>query len=191
MLEFAKGGTVPPGGMYFYSDPNAGIPLIQERSNFGELVNRVRAAYLASGKPCPEPLVRVIEDYVCRHVPPEFCFGHTDLPRMRTMTPQEVKANTTRLSLSPGRADPGTVRSRMAICGACRENSRLMCLSCTGLTDWAVGLAGRTRVGQDDSLGICACDKVLLSLLVSLKLTPPADNAVLRPEKCWRIPDGR
>lgn len=190
MLEFAKGGTVPPGGVFFYSDPENNVAPVQNRGSLSSLIRDVRAAYVSANRPCPEPLGRIVEDYICRHVPPGFCMGTTNLPRARTLTPQETKANTQRVAISYGRADPGTIRRRLAICGVCSENTRTLCLSCTGLTDWAVRLAGRTRVAQDDSMGVCACDKVLVSLLVSVGMPAAAPDGV-RPETCWRLSDDK
>ncbi len=189
MLTFAKDGMIPPGGVFFYADPTNGVPLVQDHSSLQNLVRRVRAAYMTAGKPPPEPLHSVVEAYICEHVPRGFCVGQYKGAPVDFMTPQVVKENTRAAATSCGRADPGTTKMRMAVCGQCPANSRTLCLACTGLTEWAVKLAGRTQIAMDDSLGICKFDRVLLSLLVSLKGPPPKPDG--RPEKCWRLHDSK
>ena len=183
MLQFAMAGTVPPGGVFFYSDPANGVPLLQDKNGFEPLISKVRAAYASAGKPTPEPLARVVEEYICNHVPRGFCLGTYLSHPPDYMTPQAVQSRSLAVS-STGRVDPGTALSRMKICGSCPKNSKAICLSCTGLTDWAVRLAGRTKIGMDDALGICLCDRILISLLVSLNLpvVTPDDH----PSACWR-----
>ena len=184
-LRFAKGGTVPPGGVFFYADPANGVPLIQDHNNLGVLVPKVRAAYVAAGKPAPEPLVDVVEAFICEHVPRGFCVGHYSGTPVFSLTPQAVKEKSTMDAASYGRVDPGTTKARMAICGSCAANSKSLCMSCTGLTAFAVKLAGRTQIAMDDSLGICRHDRIMVSLLVSLK-TPTASPDG-RPGNRWRL----
>ena len=190
MLVFAMSGSVPPGGVFFYSDPANGVPLAQDSSNLDSLIRKVRAAYATAGKPCPEPLGPVVEDFICRHVRRGFCIGpHTGVfPEF--LTTQNVKAKTKAAADSTTRVDPGATRDRMIVCGQCKSNSRGLCLGCTGLTKWAVGLAGRTQVAMDDSLGVCRYDHIMLSSLVSLKGLP-APVADGRPENCWRLNDAK
>lgn len=185
MLQFAKGGMVPPGGVFFYSDPANGIPLVQDLMNLPSLVAKVREAYAATGKPAPEPLAAIVEAFICEHVPRGFCVGQYSGDPVYFLTPQLVKEKTKAAAASCGRVDPGTVKSRMAICGMCKDNSKSLCLSCTGLTAWAVNLAGRTEIAMDASLGVCRQVSILVSLLVSLKGLPPTSGE--RPENCWRL----
>ena len=187
MLQFAKGGMVPPGGLFFYSDLANGIPLIQDRDNLRSLVEKVRQAYVAVGKPAPEPLAAVVEAFICERVPRGFCVGNYTGEPVEFMTPQSVKEKSKAAAASCGRVDPGTVKARMAICGVCKQNSKALCLSCTGLTAWAVKLAGRTEIAMDASLGICRDSHIMISLLVSLKGLPPKSGD--RPENCWRVTD--
>ena len=185
MLQFAKGGMVPPGGVFFYADPANGVPLIQHRDNLQALVAEVRATYAGLGKAPPEPLAAVVEAYICERVPRGFCIGQYSGNPPDFMSPQAVRSRTRDAANAFPKVDPGTSLARMAICGMCESNSKVLCLSCTGLTDWAVQLAGRTRVAQDSSMGICKWDRVLVSLLVSLNR--PGVSSDGRPKKCWRL----
>ncbi len=185
MLAFAKGGMIPPGGVFFYADPVNGVPLLQEPTSFTALVSRVRSAYLSAGKPAPEPLASTVEAYICEHVPRGFCIGSYTGNPPDFMTPQAVKERSRDAAARCARADPGTVKARAPICGGCVDNSKALCLSCTGLTDWAVKMAGRTKMGIDDSLGICRHDRILVSLLVSLNGPAPKPDG--RPDNCWRL----
>lgn len=185
MLQFAKGNSIPPGGVFFYSDPANGVPLVQDPNSLQNLVMKVRASYLKAGKPVPEPLAAAVEAYICMHVPGGFCVGQYTGQTPDFMSPQAVRARTRDAATQFPRADPGTSRSRMAVCGMCPDNSKVLCLSCTGLTDWAVKLAGRTRIAQDSSMGICKWDRILVSLGVSLNR--PGTKPDGRPENCWRL----
>ena len=189
MLQFAKDGMIPPGGVFFYADPVNGVPLLQDMTSLQNLASRVRAAYVTAGKTPPEPLHAIVEAYICEHVPRGFCVGQYKGSPVEFMTPQVVKERSRAAATSCSRVDPGTVKSRMAVCGQCPANSRTLCLSCTGMTEWAVTLAGRTHIAMDDSLGICKHDRILLSLSVSLKGLPLNPDG--RPEKCWRINDSK
>jgi hypothetical protein len=184
-LVFAKAGFFPPGGVFFYKDDANGIPLIQNRTNLESLIGQVAEAYEKAGKPAPQPLKAHIENFICENVPKGFCLGTYPANTPEFMTPQIVKRRSQEAAQSsPTRADPGTVLARMRICGTCPANAKTVCLSCTGLTSWAVHLAGRTKIGLDDAMGICLHDKVLLSLLPSLDLK--AAERGTRPENCWR-----
>ena len=184
-LVFAKSGFFPPGGVFFYKDDANGIPLIQDKINLESLLVKVADAYEKAGKPAPQPLRAHVENFICEHVPRGFCIGTYPANTPEFLTPQIVKRRSLEFANArPTRADPGTTLSRMRVCGACPANSKTLCLSCTGLTDWAVRQARRTKIGQDDAMGICLHDKILLSLLTSLDLTP-VDRGD-RPENCWR-----
>jgi hypothetical protein len=184
-LVFAKAGFVPPGGVFFYRDEANGIDLIQDRTSLDNLLQKVSDAYVKAGRPAPQPLRQHVENFICENVPRGFCIGAYPANATEFMTPQAVKMRSRAAAQSSAkRADPGTVLARMRLCGACPANSRHLCLSCTGLTDWAVRLAGRTKIGQDDAMGICLHDKILISLLTSLDLAPVERGD--RPENCWR-----
>ena len=184
-LVFAKAGFFPPGGVFFYKDDAHGIPLLQSKSSLDALISMVEAAYLKAGEPAPQPLKAHIENFICENVPRGFCIGTYPANVPEFMTPQTIKRRSLELAqASASRADPGTTLSRMRVCGACPANSKTLCLSCTGLTDWAVRQARRTKIGQDDAMGICLHDKILLSLLTSLNLASAERGD--RPENCWR-----
>ena len=185
MLQFAKGGSVPPGGVFFYVDEANGVPLTQDRNNLDSLVDKVRAAYAKAGKPAPEPLAQVVEAFICERVPRGFCIGQYTGNPPDFMTPQAVKERTRAAAAGCARVDPGTTLARMKVCGQCPQNAKSLCLSCTGLTDWAVGLAGRTKIAMDDSMGVCRSDRILVSCLVSLNR--PGTKPDGRPENCWRL----
>lgn len=185
-LVFAKAGSFPPGGVFFYQDPENGVPLLQDKTNLESLLSKVAQAYTAAGKPAPEPLRAHVEDYICRHVPRGFCLGRYPENHPIFLTPHVLKDRCQELARkTPRRADPGTVLSRMNICGPCPANSKSFCLSCTGLTDWALRLARRTKIGQDEAMGVCTHAKIMVSLLVSLDpiASEPGENC---PETCWR-----
>lgn len=186
-LVFAKAGFAPPGGVFFYEDLPNGVSLIRDTNSIESLLNRVQEAYAKAGTTPPDRLRQHVENYICERVPRGFCIGTYPAGMdIDFMTPQAVKKRSTELARESGdrRADPGTTLSRIRICGDCKANAKNVCLSCTGLTDWAVRQARRTKIGQDDAMGICLHDKILLSLLVSLVLTPAERGS--RPENCWR-----
>lgn len=184
MQRFVYGNNVPAGGFFFYADPENGVPLIKDRDPT-MLKQKLHAAYAKAGKPVPEDLQIRIEDYICRHVPEGFCYGEASGPRAWVLTPQQVKSRTVEYARMNGRVDPGTIKKRMAICGTCKYNNKNLCITCTGLQEFAAKLAGRTVIGMDDSMGICAADRVLLTLLVSVDI--PQDTLEGRPENCWRL----
>ena len=189
LLKFAKDGHVPPGGLFFYTDPANNVPLLQDARGIDSLLEKVREAYRRTCKVPPPNLREIIEHFICLHVPRGFCIGEYPERPPDFMSPQAVKGRTREAADGFGRADPGTAKARMAVCGTCRANNKRLCLSCTGMTDWAVNLAGRTKIGLDDSVGVCNFDRILLSLSVSLRMPNVKPDG--RPENCWRLDEPR
>lgn len=181
MMEFLVKRIVPPGGNYPYLVPETGVLIVSH--SIAEAVERVSAHLRSNNLSVPPNLGALIEDYICRNVPPGFCFGDADgKPVARAVTLEGIKKATIALVTSTGRADPGVARKRIDICGGCEHNDRRMCPSCIGLISWARRLVG-TQCPRDEWLGVCSVDVTALAAKIHVDKVDGANKNY--PDKCW------
>ena len=182
MLSFRVPRLVPQGG-WRYEVPETGVLI--EAGHRGDLLSAIRKHCAANDIEVKPGLEARVEDWICRRVSKDFCFGDEDgRPRARVMTMQKVREVTmAAVQVSKGRADPGIAERRAKYCGNCARHSRAMCTSCTGVVRWAARTVGVREYGYMDWLGLCDVDGVALAALVHLKNVEPKD----RPPDCWAV----
>jgi len=182
MLRFASKRSGPPGGMYFYEVPETGVAF--QHPGRTALVESVRKHYYENNLECPGDLESRLEDFMCRMLPAGFCTGDDEgRPRRKAVSYGSIREATLKLATGNPRVDPGEAERRALACSRCPLNDRTACTSCSGMTEWARKLSGKTLTGLDSALGICHVDCTALSAKVHLRDIPASDEY---PETCWR-----
>ncbi len=179
MMHFRFKHISPPGGWYFYTVPETETTF--REPTFERVMERIVSHLKVNKLPVPDDLAARVEDYICRHVPPGFCFGESTGPRARTVTLAQIRDKTAALVAAGDKVTPGEARLRLGICGQCKSNDRRVCPSCVGLIGWCQKLVGRSCPG-DEWLGVCAVDAVALTAKIHVAQVP-ADEAY--PANCW------
>jgi hypothetical protein len=181
-MEFRVKRIVPPGGMYFFEVAETST-MFRHPSMTG-LLEVVERNLRENKLPVPENLRAIIEDFICRNVPPGFCFGDPEgKPVARTITLGDIRKGTQDMVLNGGgRVDQGKARQRLDIClNNCPNNDRRMCPSCVGLISWAQKLVG-TSCQRDAYAGVCSVDATAIPAKIHVK-NVAANEAY--PPTCW------
>lgn len=182
MLRFRVHRIMPPGGRYFYVVPDTEVELTA--ASMSQLLNKVRMHLAENGKPLPDNLASVVEDYICRHVPPGFCYGDDEgRPHARIVTLGGIRENTIRIARHSRLVDPGEAKLRLERCSKCPMNDRRLCPSCVGLIAWARNLVKRS-CPRDEWLGVCAVDITALAAKIHVASVPVVSGY---PDTCWVV----
>lgn len=205
LLRFISPMTVPPGGKYFFEVAalrDYGIALPDgvtakfEFPSMDGLLHQVKKYLRSNNIPVPENLTLLVTDYICRSVPLGFCYGESELGRVRFISSSQI-AEGTKLIWQKARMPKGEfyvtqeeAERRAKICADCPMNLHGICTSCTSsLSDTLSRLIANRSTPYDDFLdtcALCACGlraKVHVSLK-ALAQTQKWAYAKANP-KCW------
>jgi hypothetical protein len=177
----------PPGG-WVYRDLDTGMYLNSLR-NIDDLIRRCKAHRQANDLPIPDDFGEKIEASIAYSVAPELAIG---LPETRVLNQNmaslfEVNKKTNqylldwRLKCKMEMVKRDEAETRAAQCVGCKNNNRVICLTCKGIDQWVNGWTGR-HTKQDKHLGVCSCDGIVLYATIHSAL----ENKGEFPEQCWK-----
>ena len=176
-MRFRNYHSDPPGGLYFFA---MGDDFVDSTSR-STICDLVRGVYRKQGRVAPFDPFEVVMAHMCPSMPEGFCTGTRSVPSVDVSV---IKENTRSL-FGKRVADPVVIQERLHTCLSCKENSRAVCPSCCGLTDWVVkGMKGRSRVPADNFAFVCRPAQAFVSALVTAENPGPTPEGC--PENCWR-----
>lgn len=177
-MRFRHYHSDPPGGVYFFA---IGDDYVESRSR-AEIKDMAIAVYKKHGKVPPFDVFECVMEYMCPKMPDGFCTG----PSTETAVSVSIIKENTRQLFRKKVADPIVIRERLHTCLSCPENSRAVCPSCCGLTDWVVrNMTGRTRIPADEFAFVCGPAQAFVSALVTAEDPGPAPEGCHKD--CWRL----
>lgn len=178
-------------------------------SSLSELMTSLAAHYKAAGYPQPPNLARLVEDYICDHIP-DYCGGQPRASRpedaarqgwlaglKHTFTNIVTGTQTLAAWIAGGRnyVDGGVANARAAICTTCPENVEPQ--GCTGcnlstLKEIVRSVVGSRTTTSDAHLKackVCGCDlRAKVHLPHDILWRHMADSQKQQlPEWCWLV----
>lgn len=170
----------PPGGLFFADVGGVHI----EAPTWYQMEGRVASALAAAGRSDELPLA-VVSECMCPHMPPWFCLGSTENPRI--VRRKEALSNAAAY-FSKRLVRPIDIERRLDVCRQCPKHEGSDCLTCSGTLNWILRAFGgrRPAVMADRASRICACARTYESVVASVAYG--ADEPVWDdvPDTCWR-----
>lgn len=185
MLRIRMPQYAPPGGRWFYTEPQSGRSL-ESLHSMADLELKVVDAIQASGFSVPLDLRARIEHFMCERLPDGYCAGEgARLPGVFSISYFEILKNLEHLRAAAAElVDPKTAETRAAVCRACHENDIAMCTSCNDLQGQTLRTVRGRRVLNLPYLGVCRRFGVPTYGLVWAAGTWKVDL----PDNCWAKP---
>ena len=188
MLPKLKYRNMEPPGGWVYRDLNTGM-YITSLHNLDDLISKCKAHRHANELEIPVDFAERIEASIAYSVLPELAIG---LPEGRKASNEmmslfKVNKNTNnylldwRLKHGMQMVSQDEADKRALQCVGCKENNRIICLTCKGIDQWVNSWTKRSTK-HDKSLGVCACDNIVL--YATLHSTLPTTGEF--PEGCWK-----
>ena len=175
----------PPGQKWFYICPGTGA-YFESLQSMHDLEEMVRRHYWANESlVMPSDLSALIEDHMCRELPPGLCIGKDDRdPSTLRLTFFEVIEATEKFFRGQKRAlaTLPEAERRASICVKCSENSRGMCTSCNRLQMTARQFVAQRKLQIDSQLGVCKVLRIPVNAVVHVGVIP---SSVKFPQGCW------
>lgn len=177
----------PPGG-WVYRDLDTGIFVTSLRS-LDDLISQCKAHRRANDLEIPEDFDLRIEASIAFSVAPELAL---DLPADRKASEAmlnlfQVNKRTNqylldwRLKHGLKMVSVEEAEERAKQCVGCKQNSRVICLTCQGTDQWVNSWTKRWTK-HDKSLGVCVSDGIVLYATVHSVLETSGEF----PEGCWK-----
>jgi hypothetical protein len=156
-MRFRIPWLVPPGGKWFYLDPDTGR-YAESRDGARDLLRTVNAVRTQNGF---TPVTELdLERYLCTQVPVGFCLPEEGEPA----APQPPGGGQVSLwsvyeNLNSTRVKEvcplHEAERRAVICRGCPSNDLARCTTCNGLRQQASARVRGRRTKLDDFLGVC------------------------------------
>lgn len=187
--------SVPPIG-YVYEIIHDGASFTFQGHSMEQLLRQLKVWYYSKEVEWPgdgEMEARV-QEFICKYVPPGFCTGGTDMPKVPFLSTPAIRDGTRLIikRMVKGKkalVPPEEAERRARICANCPQNLHGICTSCAGnefqdLFQWFVSRGRRTTVDSVlDTCYTCGC---------LLKAKVHVDLEVLKtlekhsyPSNCW------
>jgi hypothetical protein len=198
MRKRRQPNTLPPGGINFYVVEETNTRF--ENRVFDYLVEEVKTHMRSNEIVIPDNLPEVIEDFICRNVPENYCKGTYEEGKeqkrmfstasIRNFTDALVNFSIARLKGQPVHVDQKEANRRAQICLNCPLNDKAACSTCNqleGIIRKAVGAHRKTKL--DNDLGVCTVCGCMLRVKLHLskyvlKLKRKKDMNQY-PDHCW------
>lgn len=171
--------TKPPEGVYTYDLLGE---CVSARTYF-EFAARVADLHKRKNVPAPD-VDRTIAEYLCPRLPDGYC---TKPSAIKMVSIQEIKDKAQQYFKKPV-LPRDSIEKRLGICANCPCNSRVICLSCTGLDTWIrVNFRNqRDRLPLDAGVGVCTCAETLAAVVASVEYDGADPVWPTTPDNCWR-----
>lgn len=168
--------ATPPGGEYFFEH---GDERISART-WGEFLPKLKELMARRGiQGAPRD---VAAGYMCPRLPPWFCTSGGV-----AVTSTDAARAAARPYFGMHVVPPQEAARRMSVCRTCPMHSRTVCLTCTGIAQWALASFGgrRPSLPEDRMSGICRCAGTfeMVAASVDARGLPRWKDV---PEGCWR-----
>lgn len=192
MLTLIDKVTTPPGG-FFYVVPQTRIEI--KSISWNDIVSKVKTHYVANNIHIPDELEALIEDHMCKAMPPGVCAQSEGVTtHRRNFSIADVKSGTmTILSwVASGfsRVPPAEAQRRTSICASCPYNRKFDgCIPCKlpDLMETVNRITGGQRTSGDEHLNACQFCGCSLKAKVWVPLETIQGNA--NPETNKELPD--
>lgn len=196
MLKLAKKNTTPPGG-YFYVDPNSKQRITAPHMQ--GLVAKVIIHRKSNKFEIADNLSDVIEDWLCRHLPPGLCrdnSGRISTRGIHYRTAENAVRNSSLLSRIMRRSGRNPVNKkisdkRAAVCVACEFNLAMAgCMSCRGVKSIIDNMRYGKKTSHDKQLRVCGVCGVLNHVHVFIDdktIRETIEKVTEYPDQCWKL----
>ena len=179
MLQLRSMLSMPPGGVWFYETDGVRF---ESRSAFVDIERQVVEHLERAGKPVPENLRAIIQDYICQRLPAGNCIGEgVRIPGSTAPGYFEILRHLGRFRGKPC-VEARKAEDRALVCRSCSFNNFAACHSCNGLQEQTLTAVGGRRVLNLPYLGVCLLYEVPTYGLVWMAKVDPIDGL---PDGCW------
>ena len=188
-MNLARPQFTPPGGLWFYEEPNTKRQFAT-RNGLDDVWRQVVRFLEANKELVPNDLLARIEDYMCRRLPKGTCTGQDDRPIHETVPLFFEVSNAMDTFFQKNRGklsycDSNESVKRMRICIRCPRHFMGLCTSCDGLRATARSYVGHRTTVLDSQAGACSIFRLPLVAIVHVNNLTRNEHC---PGECWVSP---
>lgn len=192
MLRLRQRNTTPPGGVYFYRDPDTKALLTA--GTMDALIEAVTAHRRTNQLALSPTLGADIEDWLCQQLSPKLSVlvnEKTEQARARKRVSFVTSINLTRVVLHQARAlgpPVAAAEARLSACRGCPHNVQdAGCYSCYAI-DHFNHVIGKWPEPPERMLGTCSLDNTFNRATIHMSTPQPfQQTSVVYPEYCWKF----
>lgn len=180
---------VPPGGKYFYDDPDTGTHF--QMSSHEALVAAVVRHRQANNKPVPRDISEQIADWLCRRLPDGFCVDENGAVTAGTgrATVEQIIRNTRKVQqdMRDHCVREDVAETRIRICERCPENAPAAgCAACVGLDQVIRDMQRGRHTARDSKVFACRLSGAFIAIEAWCD-EPAAIRKAQYPAHCWKL----